>query len=43
VEELSNGMAQKLQFSTTVLHDPEVIILDEIFSGLDPINMELIK
>ena len=43
VEDLSKGMQQKLQFVTTVLHDPDIVILDEIFSGLDPINMELIK
>jgi ABC-2 type transport system ATP-binding protein len=43
VEELSKGMAQKLQFITTIIHDPDIIILDEIFSGLDPLNMELIK
>jgi len=43
VEELSKGMAQKLQFITTVIHEPEVIILDELFSGLDPLNMELMK
>jgi len=43
VEELSKGMAQKLQFITTVLHDPDIVILDELFSGLDPINIELIK
>lgn len=43
VEDLSKGMQQKLQFITTILHDPEIIILDELFSGLDPINMELIK
>ena len=43
VEELSKGMAQKLQFVTTILHKPDIIILDEIFSGLDPINIELIK
>ena len=43
VEELSKGMQQKLQFITTILHDPEVIILDELFSGLDPVNIELIK
>ncbi len=43
VEELSKGMAQKLQFITTVIHDPEIIILDELFSGLDPLNMEVIK
>ncbi|MDX9856937.1 MAG: ATP-binding cassette domain-containing protein [candidate division Zixibacteria bacterium] len=43
VEDLSKGMAQKLQFLTTILHDPDVVILDELFSGLDPINMELMK
>ncbi|MBD3401611.1 ATP-binding cassette domain-containing protein [candidate division GN15 bacterium] len=43
VEDLSKGMAQKLQFLTTILHDPDVVILDELFSGLDPINIELIK
>jgi len=43
VEELSKGMAQKLQFITTLIHEPDIIILDELFSGLDPINIELIK
>lgn len=43
VEELSKGMQQKLQFITTIIHEPEIIILDEIFSGLDPLNIELIK
>ncbi len=43
VEELSKGMQQKLQFITTVIHEPEMIILDELFSGLDPINMEIMK
>ena len=43
VNELSKGMAQKIQFITTVLHKPELIILDEPFSGLDPINMTLLK
>lgn len=43
VEELSKGMAQKLQFIVTVLHDPELLILDEPFSGLDPLNIELVK
>lgn len=43
VEELSKGMAQKLQFITTVIHDPEIVILDELFSGLDPVNIELVK
>ena len=36
-------MAQKLQFITTILHEPEMVIFDEIFSGLDPINIELVK
>jgi ABC-2 type transport system ATP-binding protein len=43
IEDLSKGMAQKLQFVITVLHRPELIILDEPFSGLDPINANLIK
>ncbi len=43
VEELSKGMAQKVQFITTVLHKPQLLILDEPFSGFDPINAELIK
>jgi ABC-2 type transport system ATP-binding protein len=43
VEELSKGMAQKVQFITTVLHKPELLIFDEPFSGFDPINAELIK
>lgn len=43
VEELSKGMQQKLQFITTILHDPDLVILDELFSGLDPLNIELIK
>lgn len=43
VEDLSKGMQQKLQFVATVLHDPELVILDEPFSGLDPINMEMLK
>ncbi len=43
VEELSKGMQQKLQFVTTVIHDPQIVIFDELFSGLDPINIELIK
>src|SRR5687767_5210192 len=41
--ELSKGMQQKIQFVTAVLHDPELLILDEPFSGLDPINAELLK
>ncbi|MDE1190684.1 MAG: ATP-binding cassette domain-containing protein [Arachidicoccus sp.] len=43
VEDLSKGMGQKLQFVTTVLHQPKLIILDEPFSGLDPVNANLIK
>jgi len=43
VEELSKGMAQKIQFITTVVHQPEILILDEPFSGFDPINTQLIK
>lgn len=43
VEELSKGMAQKVQFITTVLHKPEMLIFDEPFSGFDPINVELLK
>lgn len=43
VEELSKGMQQKIQFIATVIHDPELIILDEPFSGFDPVNTDLIK
>lgn len=43
VEDLSKGMQQKLQFVITVLHQPKLIILDEPFSGLDPVNSNLIK
>ena len=43
VEELSKGMQQKIQFIATVVHDPKLLILDEPFSGLDPINTNLIK
>ncbi len=43
VEDLSKGMGQKFQFVITVLHDPKLIILDEPFSGLDPVNANLIK
>ena len=43
VEELSKGMQQKIQFSATLIHEPELIILDEPFSGLDPVNVNLIK
>lgn len=43
VEELSKGMQQKAQFVATVLHEPDLIILDEPFSGFDPVNAEIIK
>jgi ABC-2 type transport system ATP-binding protein len=42
-EELSKGMQQKVQFLGTIVHDPEILILDEPFSGLDPINVVLLK
>jgi len=43
IEELSKGMQQKAQFIATVLHEPELIILDEPFTGFDPVNVEIIK
>jgi len=43
VEELSKGMQQKIQLISTILHEPELLILDEPFSGLDPINLQLMK
>jgi ABC-2 type transport system ATP-binding protein len=43
VEDLSKGMSQKLQFVTTVVHNPKLVILDEPFSGLDPVNSNVIK
>ncbi len=43
VEELSKGMAQKVQFITTILHNPKLLIFDEPFSGFDPVNAELLK
>jgi len=43
VEELSKGMGQLIQFLATIIHDPELIILDEPFAGLDPVNTELLK
>ncbi|WP_343672791.1 ABC transporter ATP-binding protein [Chitinophaga sp.] len=43
VEELSKGMQQKVQFISTIIHEPSLLILDEPFSGLDPINSNLIK
>jgi len=42
-EELSRGMQQKVQFITTIIHEPQLIILDEPFTGLDPVNAELLK
>jgi ABC-2 type transport system ATP-binding protein len=43
VEDLSKGMQQKVQFLTTIIHEPELLILDEPFSGLDPVNAVVIK
>ena len=43
IEELSKGMQQKVQFIVTVIHEPELLILDEPFSGFDPVNTELVK
>ncbi|MCK4304233.1 MAG: ATP-binding cassette domain-containing protein, partial [Candidatus Eisenbacteria sp.] len=43
VDALSKGMQQKLQFVSTIVHDPELLILDEPFSGLDPVNLETLK
>jgi len=43
IEELSKGMQQKVQFITTILHEPDFLILDEPFTGFDPINAELVK
>jgi ABC-2 type transport system ATP-binding protein len=43
IQELSKGMAQKIQFIVTVLHEPKLLILDEPFSGFDPVNANLIK
>lgn len=43
IEELSKGMAQKVQFICTVLHEPQLLILDEPFSGFDPLNIQLIR
>jgi len=42
-DELSRGMQQKVQFISTVLHDPDLIILDEPFSGMDPVNLDILK
>jgi ABC-2 type transport system ATP-binding protein len=43
IEDLSKGMQQKVQFAGTLLHDPELVILDEAFSGLDPVNSQVMK
>jgi len=43
IEDLSKGNQQKIQFISTLLHEPEVLVLDELFSGLDPINTNLMK
>ena len=43
IQELSKGMAQKIQFIATVIHKPKLLIFDEVFSGLDPINAEVIR
>ena len=43
IEEMSKGMGQIIQFITTIIHDPVLIVLDEPFSGLDPVNTELLK
>ncbi len=43
IEELSHGMSQIIQFLVTILHDPKVIILDEPFNGLDPVNVKMVK
>jgi ABC-2 type transport system ATP-binding protein len=43
IDDLSKGMAQKIQFISTVIHEPELLILDEPFSGFDPVNAEIIK
>ncbi|WP_312632308.1 ATP-binding cassette domain-containing protein, partial [Mammaliicoccus sciuri] len=43
IESLSKGNQQKIQLLASMLHDPELLILDETFSGLDPVNVELLK
>ena len=43
IQELSKGMQQKVQFISTILHNPDLLILDEPFSGFDPINVEVLK
>ena len=43
LQDLSKGMQQKVQFVSTLMHDPEMVILDEPFSGLDPVNVQVMK
>src|SRR5207245_11362023 len=43
IDELSKGMQQKVQFISTILHDPDLVILDEPFSGLDPVNSQVLR
>jgi len=43
IEELSKGMQQKIQFIATIIHGPDLIVVDEPFSGLDPVNTQIIK
>lgn len=43
IEELSKGMAQKVQFIASIVHDPDIIVLDEPFSGLDPVSQDVFK
>jgi ABC-2 type transport system ATP-binding protein len=43
IEEMSRGMGQIIQFITTIIHEPQLVVLDEPFSGLDPVNTELLK
>lgn len=43
VEELSKGNQQKIQFIAAIIHNPRILVLDEAFSGLDPVNVELLK
>src|SRR5207247_1232448 len=43
IDELSKGMQQKVQFISTILHEPELVILDEPFAGLDPVNTQVVK
>src|SRR5699024_7805358 len=43
IEELSKGMGQKIQFISSIIHEPDLLILDEPFSGLDPVSQELFK